>query len=81
MLCSINVLPALGGDTIRPRWPLPIGAIKSIILDDRSSLDPLPCSKISLSFGNRGVKFSNRILFFVFLGSSPLMVSTCIKAK
>ena len=27
----IVVLPALGGDTIRPRWPLPIGAIRSMI--------------------------------------------------
>jgi hypothetical protein len=26
MFCSIMVLPALGGETIRPRWPLPIGA-------------------------------------------------------
>ena len=25
------VLPALGGETIRPRWPLPIGAIRSTI--------------------------------------------------
>ena len=25
MCCSITVLPALGGDTISPRWPLPIG--------------------------------------------------------
>ena len=27
----IVVLPALGGDTIRPRWPLPIGEIRSMI--------------------------------------------------
>jgi hypothetical protein len=25
MFCSNIVLPALGGETIRPRWPLPIG--------------------------------------------------------
>ena len=25
----IVVLPALGGDTMRPRWPLPIGATRS----------------------------------------------------
>ena len=76
MLWSINVLPALGGETINPRCPLPIGAIRSIILEDRSSLDPLPCSRINLSLGKRGVKFSNKILFLVFLGSSPLIVST-----
>ena len=28
--CSTIVLPALGGDTIRPRWPLPIGATRSM---------------------------------------------------
>ena len=30
MLWSTMVLPALGGATIRPRWPLPTGAIRSI---------------------------------------------------
>ena len=29
--CSTIVLPALGGETIRPRWPLPIGATRSMI--------------------------------------------------
>ena len=28
---STVVLPALGGETISPRWPLPIGAIRSTI--------------------------------------------------
>ena len=28
--CSTIVLPALGGETIRPRWPLPIGATMSM---------------------------------------------------
>ena len=28
--CMIIVLPALGGETMRPRWPLPIGAAMSI---------------------------------------------------
>ena len=27
----IVVLPALGGDTMRPRWPLPIGEMRSMI--------------------------------------------------
>lgn len=30
MLCRIVVLPAFGGDTIRARWPLPIGMIRSM---------------------------------------------------
>ena len=29
--CRTIVLPALGGETIRPRWPLPIGATRSMI--------------------------------------------------
>ena len=28
--CMIMVLPALEGETIRPRWPLPIGAAMSM---------------------------------------------------
>ena len=30
MSCMTIVLPALGGETIRPRWPLPIGVIRSM---------------------------------------------------
>ena len=30
MACRIIVLPALGGETMRPRWPLPIGATRSM---------------------------------------------------
>ena len=28
MFCSSIVLPAFGGETMRPRWPLPMGAIE-----------------------------------------------------
>src|SRR5208283_4414576 len=31
MCCISTVLPAFGGDTISPRWPLPIGAMMSMI--------------------------------------------------
>ena len=31
MACMIMVLPVFGGATIRPRWPLPIGAIMSMM--------------------------------------------------
>ncbi len=44
MFCIITVLPALGGDTIRPRWPLPIGAIRSMMRPVMSSELPLPRS-------------------------------------
>ena len=30
MFCSITVLPVRGGATISARWPLPIGAIRSM---------------------------------------------------
>ena len=42
MFCRINVLPALGGETIKPRWPLPIGVVRSITLALISSVLPLP---------------------------------------
>ena len=29
--CSTIVLPALGGATMRPRWPLPIGDTRSMM--------------------------------------------------
>ena len=31
MFCSITVLPVRGGATIRARWPMPIGAIRSMM--------------------------------------------------
>jgi hypothetical protein len=38
-------------------------------------------SRLSLSVGNKGVRFSKRILFFVFSGGSSLTFSTLTKAK
>jgi len=72
----MSVLPALGGETINPRCPLPIGDARSIILEERSSADPLPCSRVRREVGKSGVKFSKRIFFFVFSGASLLIVST-----
>ena len=37
MFCSSIVLPVRGGATIRPRWPLPIGVIRSMTRADRLS--------------------------------------------
>ena len=42
--CSTIVLPAFGGDTMRPRWPLPIGASRSMI---RAVADGSPSSRRS----------------------------------
>ena len=44
----IVVFPAFGGDTIKPLWPLPIGAIKSITRVAKTSL---VVSKVSRSSG------------------------------
>jgi hypothetical protein len=46
MFCSSTVLPVRGGATIRPRWPLPIGASRSmtrplILLADGLHLEAL----------------------------------------
>ena len=55
----IVVLPALGGDTMRPRWPLPMGAMRSMIravmLYGSSAR-----SRCSRSSGNSGVRSSKR---------------------
>jgi hypothetical protein len=37
MFCSSIVLPVLGGATMRPRWPLPIGVMRSMTRADRLS--------------------------------------------
>ena len=59
-ICFMTVvLPALGGDTIRPRWPLPIGEIRSTIRAVMLSLSP-GISRLSRGSGNSGVRSSKR---------------------
>jgi hypothetical protein len=53
----------------------------SINLADISSELPLPCSNLNLLLACNGVKFSNRILFFVLDEVSELIVSIFNKAK
>ena len=53
--CSTIVLPAFGGATMSPRWPLPIGASRSMI---RAVADGSPSSSRSLSSGYSGVRSS-----------------------
>ena len=79
--CSTSVLPAFGGETIRPRCPLPTGAMRSTVRAVRSSVLPLPRSSLKRSVGNRGVRFSNRILCFLVFGSLKLISSTLSMAK
>ena len=51
IFCSNIVLPAFGGETIKPLCPLPIGADKSMIRAVKSSKLPVPCSNVNLSSG------------------------------
>ena len=81
MFCSSIVLPAFGGETMRPRWPLPIGATMSMMRAVRSSVLPLPCSSLRRFFGNSGVRFSKSTLLFAFSGASRLISPTFSSAK
>ena len=81
MFCSTRVLPAFGGETIKPRWPLPTGAIRSTVRAVKSSVLPLPRSSVKRSVGNKGVRFSKRILCFLEVGSLKLISSTLSMAK
>ena len=59
-ICFITVvLPALGGDTIMPRCPLPIGESRSTIRAVRLSLSP-GISRFSRESGKSGVRSSKR---------------------
>ena len=71
--CMIMVLPALDGETIRPRWPLPIGQIRSMIRPI-SWLGVV--SSLSRSCGYSGVSLLNSSRFFACSGSTPLTVSS-----
>ena len=66
----IVVLPALGGDTMRPRWPLPIG-------DSRSTIRAVMFvgsdgfSRVRRVSGNSGVRSSKLGRSRALSGSSP----------
>jgi hypothetical protein len=73
MAFSSVVFPALGGATIKPLCPLPIGAIRSINLVDK----PWELiSKLILSFGKIGVRSSKFGLLVAESGLSPLIFFT-----
>ena len=74
-ICFITVvLPALGGETIMPRWPLPIGESRSTIRAVRLSLSP-GISRFSRESGNSGVRSSKRGRLRASSGSRPEMES------
>jgi hypothetical protein len=57
-----TVLPALGGETISPRCPLPIGAMMSMMRLVMFSSALMSRSSLRILSGCSGVRFSNRIL-------------------
>ncbi|MNC87018.1 hypothetical protein D3C83_27120 [compost metagenome] len=81
MCCISTVLPAFGGETIRPRWPLPMGAMMSMMRPVMFSSALMSRSSFSCSVGWYGVRFSNRILCLEFSGDSSLTLSTFTSAK
>src|SRR5690554_7138677 len=76
-----DALPILGGDTIRPRWPLPIGATRSSTREERSSVLPLPSSRTRRSWGNSGVRFSRSEEHTSELQSRPHLVCRLLLEK
>ncbi len=51
----IVVLPAFGGETMRPRWPLPMGHSRSMM---RAAVSCSSVSRRRRSSGNSGVSYS-----------------------
>ena len=70
---STVVFPALGGDTIRPRWPKPIGAIR---LSMRVDMIRGKVSKSKRTSGKIGVRRSKLARFLISCGFSPFTAST-----
>ena len=76
---NIVVLPALGGDTINPLCPNPIGENKSIIREDN---EDFLLSKIICFSGKIGVKASKAMALENLLSlSCPLIWSTLTRPK
>ena len=68
------VLPAFGGDTIRPRWPFPMGEMRSTMRAVMLAGSP-GTSRLSFSSGNSGVRSSKRGRCRASSGVMPLTVS------
>ncbi|CAB5040831.1 unannotated protein [freshwater metagenome] len=71
------VLPAFGGETMSPRWPLPMGAIKSMtrVVNTLGSV-----SRRNRSCGYNGVSLPNSTRLRASSGLIPLTVSRVISA-
>ncbi|CFU80491.1 Uncharacterised protein [Bordetella pertussis] len=79
--CIITVLPDLGGATIRPRWPLPMGAKMSRMRPVRFSSLLMSRSRRITWLGCSGVRFSNMMRCLIASGGEPLTLSTLTSAK
>ncbi len=77
MSLSTVVLPALGGDTMRPRWPLPMGAVRSMT---RAVVVDLPCSIHRRSSGKMGVSSANFGRRAMSSGDAPFTAVTFCRA-
>ncbi len=73
MCFSTVVLPALAGDRIRPRWPLPMGLIRLIRRWVRFFWS---VSMSNISSGKTGTRVSKYGRRLAVSGSTPLTVST-----
>ncbi len=71
--CMMIVLPALGGATMRPRWPLPIGATMSMTRGVRRVASEF--SRRRRSCGYSGVSRLNSGRSRAASGDMPLTVS------
>ena len=69
---SSVVLPALGWETIMPRWPLPMGASMSIMRSERSGFSGF--SSLRRSSGYHGTSASKGLRRSAFSGGSPLIL-------
>ncbi len=75
--CRIIVLPALDGETMRPRWPLPIGQTRSMI---RVVMIVGSVSRRSRSCGYSGTSLANSGRVLACSGSRPLILSSRTRA-
>ncbi len=80
MLLSSVVLPALGGDTIMPRCPLPMGLTRSIRRIASSSGASLR-ARVNRSSGKIGVSESNCLRVAACSGGTPLILVIWIIAR
>ena len=76
--CSMMVLPALGGEMMRPRAPRPMGAMRS---STRPTISSGRVSMTSFSVGSVAVRFWKWVRRSTAMGSAPSRVSTLVRIR